>query len=61
LTYKLKSITGELKDKLLTNEMDVLFYNLSLKPIYVKMNDIIIQFKMDKSVVIVEVYLILFF
>jgi hypothetical protein len=46
---ELESTTKRLKDRPLTNHGEILLYNLSLKPIYREMNDIIITFEMDKS------------
>ena len=46
---ELESTTKGLKDQPLTNADQVLQYNLSLKPIYREMNDIIVAFGMDKS------------
>ena len=46
---ELESTTKGLKDQPLTNDGEVLQYNLSLKPIYQEMTDIIKVFGIDKS------------
>jgi hypothetical protein len=45
----LERTTNKLKDLSLTNDSDILQYNLTLKPIYLEMSELIIRFEMDKS------------
>ena len=45
----LERTTNKLKDLSLTNDSNILQYNLTLKPIYLEMSELIIRFEMDKS------------
>jgi hypothetical protein len=45
----LERTTNKLKDLSLTNNSEILEYNLTLKPIYLEMSKLIIRFGMDKS------------
>ena len=45
----LERTTNELKDRSLTNGSEILQYNLTLKPIYLEMSELIKKFGMDKS------------
>lgn len=45
----LERTTNELKDRSLTNGSEILQYNLTLKPIYLQMSELIKRFGMDKS------------
>ena len=45
----LEHTTNKLKDLSLTNDSEILQYNLTLRPIYLEMSKLIIRFEMDKS------------